>query len=132
MGSIQKLYATTTGDAAAAVDVPQSGHIVGVYWSADGPLSADGDILAAELSFGSTNAFAANDTRQVISEIRGQTQLVTSGQIFISWNQYHPVPDVPVGAGERLFLHLSTGLTVRVACFVYYDFDEGRPGVRRR
>lgn len=134
MGSIQKLYATTTGDNAASVDVPQDGHITGVYWSLDGALSADADSIVAELSFGSTNAFTTNDTRQVVSEVRCQTQLVTSGEVFNAINAYHPVPFLPVGQGERLYLHTSIvgGITVRIAVFVFYDFEEGRPAMRRR
>lgn len=135
MGSVQKMYGTVIGDSVASVDVPQDGHIVGVQFSVSMGMQADADRIAIQLAFASTSSLTVNDTRNVIAEVRMANELVTSGGMLMGINVFYALPDIPVGAGERLYLHAagtSTGVAAQMACMIYYDFEEGRAPMRRR
>lgn len=139
MGTAIGIYGAGTGgaqDGLASVDVPQDGNLVGIEWSVRNLLiDADGEAFAAQVSFGSTGAFSTNDTRQVISQVCvGQADLVTSGYIVPSINQYTPLPNLRVAAGERLYLHTnaSAGVSASIFCVCHFDFDLDRPLSRRR
>lgn len=136
MGSTIKMYGGGSGgsqDAIASIDVPQNGRLLGVYWSVDHDMDADGEFLRCQVSFGSASTFTTNDSRQVISECRAQAALTTSGVYNNALNSYHE-KDTPVSAGERIYLHLSasSGLVSAVSAFLEFDFDQDRPATRRR
>jgi len=131
---MRSVSAGGTESALASIDIPKNGNLVGVTWQLQGSLDTTLDSSWWQLSFGSVIA-DVNDSRQVISNaVLGIVVLVTSG-IYQGMVNYHdPVPDIQVGAGERLFLHsLATAATVvTVRCMVSFDFDLDLPRARRR
>lgn len=137
MGSVIKMYATGTGgaeNAVAQIDIPMSGDLIGVQWAFAAEVDADQDTAECQLSFRSTGAFATNDDRGVISECRQEHQLTTSGAVVSGINFYSALPDIPVGAGERLYLHLNATASTPsvVACMLHFTFDIDKVASRRR
>lgn len=136
MGSVIKMYAAPAGgdETLATMDVPMHGNIIGVEWAAYADLDADGDLAEAQVSFRSAGSFNTNDDRGVISEIRMGIQLVTSGIGNNHVNKYTPLPDIPVGAGERLYLHTSNTASTPglVSCLLHFSFDIDKVASRRR
>lgn len=137
MGSVIKMYANATGgaeNALAQIDVPMGGRLIGVQWAYAAELDADGDDGQAQLSFRSAGAFTTNDDRGVISEIRTEAQLVTSGISNAFVNTYVPLPDIPVGPGERLYLHgnHAASTPAYIGCLLHFDFDIDKVASRRR
>ena len=136
MGSVIKMQAAATGgseSALASIDVPNPGHLIGIQWAGNWDLDADTESVVAQLSFRSTIA-AANDDRGVISEIRGQLNLTTSGGSFGSINVYASLPDLPVMGGERIYIHSSNGagVTGTIVALLHFDFDMDKVSMRRR
>lgn len=136
MGSIIQLYATGTGglqDGLVSVDIPQDGMILGIQYSVTGLLDAASEFLQIQLSFGSSRS-NVHDSRQVIWNGALFKFMTTSGTYQNELNGYCSLPDLPVGAGERLFVHLngSAGVTSTVWLCLHLSFDEARPSVRRR
>lgn len=138
MGTVLQMAAVSTGgveSALASIDVPMNGNIVGVEWVARALWDTTADLQDWQLSFGSTYT-DANDSRQVIS-------MCTLGSLVVSTavgmevgkeNHYTPIPDVPVGMGERLYLHsnAAAGVVGRVKALLHFDFDIDKVQVRRR
>ncbi len=122
-----QLWAQTTGDGAAQIDIPEDALIVGVDWDmAASDLDSVADSALAQLSFLSTNQFSVNDARGVISSISiranntegtATNPIVSSVQKFVNMEN----PGLSVAGGERLHLHLSlsTGVAVSVRCVVH-------------
>lgn len=136
MGSVIKMYGAGDGDTdvLAQVDIPMSGSLIGLQWAVAADLDADVEYLVAQLSFRSTGTFTTNDDRGVISEVRAQISLTTSGVSPVAINNYVPLPDIPIAAGERLYLHInaSAGLNSLVGCMLHFDFDIDKVSSRRR
>lgn len=135
MGSIIQMYASATpANAVAQVDVPMDGMILGVEWSLWLPTDPAGDFaVQAQLSFGSTGVFASNDARQVLSNAVLSGGLTTSGAQQTSLHQLSPLPELPVGAGERLYIHTNgSAVTINLFANVHFDFDINPRPVRRR
>lgn len=135
MGMTQLLSGVITGgdeNAIAAVDVPRDGTITGVEWCVQADLDADQEIVIAQLGFGSVQNFG-NDARSVISEVGAQTSVVTSGFGMVIINEWRGNLDIPVAAGERLYLHVTSasGVTGSVRSIVHYSYDEPRSRTRR-
>jgi len=136
MGTAVKMYAAGTGgtqDGIASIDVPLSGNLISVWWAVNWSGSADADVFRAQVSFGTAGNFATNDSRQVISEVRQECQLVTSGELANAINVAHPI-NLPVNQGERVYMHLlvTTSIASQVAAILNFDFDIDRPLARRR
>ena len=136
MGSVIKMQAAITGgaeNAVASIDVPMPGHIIGVQWACNYDLDADTESVVAQLSFRSTLA-SANDDRGVITEVRGQLNLTTSGGSFGGINTYVQLPDLAAMGGERIYIHssCSAGVTGTVVALVHFDFDLDKIAMRRR
>jgi len=136
MGSVIQMSAAGTGgteSALVSIDIPQNGSILGVQWACSCLLNADAEVFEAQLSFGSANS-NTNDSRQVISSLRMTASLVTAaGAVPVFANYYCPLPDLPVAAGERLFIHAAAtaGVTSTIRCFLHLSFDEPSTRVRR-
>jgi hypothetical protein len=121
---VMKMYTATVGDAAASMDMPLDGMIVGVLFQTRA-IGADvlNEGVFAELSFASTSGFAANDTRASIAGVANILGAITTGGANMAAN----VPlafgadGIPVSAGERLYLHTTSGgtVTIAVSCWVY-------------
>lgn len=129
--SIYKLYGTgsASADAAAALDIRRDGKIERLWWQIYGTSAATGTMLA-ELSFGSSSAFTANDTSQVIS-LAGAS-INAAGQQVTTQSPVE-VGEVAIAQGERLFMHLQVVVgtfTGRITCFVFVN-DGATPKSRR-
>lgn len=134
MGSIIQIYASANpADNMASVDIPGNGNIVGVSWAVRmAPSSADFQGLFA-LSFGSTNSFTSNDARAVLSMCVIAADLTTSGAAPTSVVYYDQCPNLPVAAGERVFLHGSgTAITATVYALLHLDFTMDKIRTRLR
>lgn len=122
--TVMKLYAATSGDAVASIDVPDGGIIEGVQWAADSTAAGDAETLRAELSFASTSGFTSNDTRASITGIRNAMNFTTSGADSVGINMFVPM-EVEVQAGERLYLHTSNNATGTISCWIYLRLPGG-------
>ncbi len=137
MGSIIKMFGVGTGGAEAAIaqiDVPSPGDIIGLQWAIRGSLAGADHFVDVQLSFRSTASFATNDDRGIISEVRVQNDLTTSGVALVEVNNYIQIPEVPIMGGERLYLHISAtaAFAANVTCLVHFSFDMDKISVRRR
>lgn len=139
MGTVLTMYAAGTGgtqDALAQVDVPKDGSLVGIEWSGWGKIDGDTEVGEAQVSFGSTGAFASNDARQIISQVSfGLISTISAvGVVVEVFNHYSPLPDINVNAGERIFLHqlASAGVTSALRVCLHFSFDLDQPKTRRR
>jgi len=137
MGSIIKIYAAASGgaqEAAAQLEVPMPGAIIGVQWAIRGNLAGTDHFLDAQLSFRSASSFSTNDDRGVVSEGRLQHDLTTSGSFEGMVNIYVSLPDLPVMGGERLYLHLNStaSFSGAVSGLIHFSFDLDKISTRRR
>jgi hypothetical protein len=133
--SLMQLTATGVGgteDAAAVIDVPEDGHIVGVQWAAYATFDATAENLTCELSFIATNTIATNDARGMISQVRSRFNVVTSGGGASALNFFVPIPELEVAGGERLYLHLIAAAGLASSCTAIVHLLTSRAGVIRR
>jgi hypothetical protein len=126
------MYAAATGgaqNALASIDVPMGGTLEGLEWCCSDDCDADNDVASWQISFGSTHAIN-NDARQVISNCKNSVQLTTSGSPNTSSNYYVDL-DLPVAAGERIYLHrlATASLTGEAQAVLHFSFSV--PGARR-
>lgn len=137
MGTLLQMRGVSTGgvENLATIDVPMNGEILGVEWNYRLIYDTTADQISFQLSFGSTYA-DVNDSRQVISNcLSGQfTSISAVGVVVGGDNFHHPIPQVPVSMGERLFLHSSAAAGVVAVCFalVEFSFDLDKVQARRR
>lgn len=120
--------------ALSAVDIPKTGLILAVGWACYTILDTTADFGAWQLSFGSVYV-SANDSRQVISNVQDSSvTLVTSGVYSGAMNFFEQLPEIPVGQGERIFLHsvAAAGVVGSCQCMISFDFDLDLPRARRR
>ena len=134
MGTVIQLYAgATPADAMASIDVPADGNLVGIDWTVIVAASGADFSNAFQVSFGSTSSFTSNDGRAAISVIRIATDLTTSGAAVVSASKYVRLPDLPVGMGERIYLHgAGTAIVQTANALLHFDFDLDRPRARVR
>lgn len=136
MSSVIIIRGTGTGnaDSVASIDVPMDGMIMSAWMTVAGALNADGEFVKSQISFGSTYT-NANDARQVVYELRSSMGMLTTGASSTTETGYIQYANgLPVGAGERIYLHVqaSTGVGHETMCGLVFSFDEARPSVRRR
>ena len=127
--SIYKLYGSGVTDNLASLDIAANGKIVGVAWAAYGDLDADTETLAAEVSFSSSSGLATNDTKSSISAVRAFNTSTATALIAIN-TFVGPGLNIPVKAGERLYLH-AAGASFTGTAYVYVD-DGGVAASARR
>lgn len=137
MGSVIKMYGVLAGGAEAAIaqmDVPMPGDIIGVQWSLRGNLAGTDHFAEVQLSFRSTASFTTNDDRGLISEVRMQHDLTTSGSFEGMVNIYSSIPELAVMGGERLYLHANATASFAGAAIalVHFSFDLDKISTRRR
>jgi len=122
-----------TQDALAMIDIPQDGFLIGIDWDINGDLDSDGDELRLEMSFIATNQLAQNDVRGRISSASARAVVLTSvGGHIVSVQKWLDGFDIPVSAGERLFLHSLTTAAAVAVCVVNLYFDFGTNVLPRR
>jgi len=139
MGTVIGMYAGATGgaqNAIASIDVPANGDLVGVDWDVNSDMDTDLDITTFELSFGSTSSITTNDTRSRISTCAtGAVSILTAvGASVGKGTKYVALPDIPVGMGERIYLHALSGATTPASAWanLHFSFDLDKAQVRRR
>jgi hypothetical protein len=137
VGSIITMVATSTGgseSALAAIDVPREGRLQGASWAVRSSFDTTADFQTFELSFGSA-LVTTNDSRQIVSVCTVGQMVVGAAGIMLALANYMDIlPEILVGAGERLFLHSHAAANVvGVAfCTLHFDFELDLPRVRRR
>ncbi len=129
---IIQMYTLTAGDAAASIDMPDDGVLLGLHWSGIiGGLAADEDYMRAQLSFGSTGAFTTNDARQVISTVSWGVDLIGAGSNLVRTDVNVAIEfgdGIPVFGGERVYIHtLANGNAAlkRLNCMLLFNFKSG-------
>jgi len=127
-----QMYATAAGDAAASIDVPDDGMLLGGVWSGIcKDFILDEAYMRLQLSFGSTGAFTTNDARQSINQIMWGAELVgaASAGLRTEVNQSFDLGEgVAVFAGERIYIHtLANGgaVLLRATCSLLFNFKAG-------
>ncbi len=122
---IQMYYSGAANEAAATIDVPDDGVIKAVFFSLiAGDIAIDGDLLRAQLSFGSTRAMTSNDARQVICNAAMQFELVGAGANLLNSSMHKEIyfdDGISVQGGERLYLHFLAGGTPPAVDICYCD-----------
>lgn len=117
----------------AALDIPANGVLWGIDWAMSALFNADAEELYAEVSFVATAQATSNDVRGIISAIRQQIHLLTSGVSAMGVNKYVALPTgLNVAGGERLFLNVfsTTGLAGDVNVYVQYEPSARGPARR--
>ena len=128
------MYATSSGDSVASIDVPDDGFIVGaqLFCAGRSPSAANASIVA-ELSFGSTNQLTTNDARNVIISNHwhaGDVQVAEVANMAVTNNLVYP-DGLTVFAGERIHLHtavvaLTMSEVVALLVFQFRKFSARR------
>lgn len=123
-----KMYgaSTTTADAVASMDVAEDGVIEGALFNQIVIGDASGEGGSWELSFASVSAFTTNDTRASLATVGAICNAIGGGH----GNTYVPM-DIPVSAGERLYLHTAvsgtpTGNNLRATVYLRQRGDPAR------
>jgi hypothetical protein len=106
---------TTAADSLAAIDVRVAGVISQVCLEMYAVHGAP-TYGSIELSFGSTSQFTSNDVTQVIATMAWT--VTTAGVANRSW-LVMPQLEIPVAAGERIYLHAFSNSNPITAARVY-------------
>lgn len=135
--SIYQLYGTTgaVADGLSSLDVQFDGDIVAYYVSLETDANAHSDKAELEVSFLSSSMHTNNDARGVIAAIGMRFSALTSGSINSWATATLSGIQVPVVAGERIYLHVpmfSGSLTVANAKAILYVSDTANVNLRRR
>jgi len=137
MGTRIQMLAVSTGgveSALASIDIPKNGNLVGVEWAARCSFDTTGDAQTWQLAFGSVIA-SVNDSRQVISNCTMGVLIIGAAGIMLGGqNFFDVIPDIQVGAGERLYVHsnATAGVVGTALVMLSFDFDLDLPRARRR
>jgi len=134
MGTVIQMYASATpADNVANIDVPKTGNLIGLDWSMSVAASGADFSNRAQLSFGSVSTLNVNDARSHIGQCALAADLTTSGAAVTFVDRYVALPEIPVSAGERLYLHFGgTAISITVNLALHFDFDLDQPLTRRR
>lgn len=135
MRQVYKMLFNAAADGSVAIDVRNDGVIDAVMLDVDiidGGGAGDG--VCAQLSFKAAADFTTSDSTAIIAETQISTNNATSAPS--SKNVSLPNVQIPVNAGERLYLHADVlgTCTPRVVALLYVDErgSSSRPAVRRR
>lgn len=121
---------TAAADAVASLDIQFDGTLRLVDWAFEPDLDTADDAGRAEVSFLSVSSFGSNDARGSISSVVARLTLLTAESGMIAVNKAVGPLNIPVRAGERLYLHTG-GVASRVDCYLHVD-DRVNPDLRRR
>jgi hypothetical protein len=131
--SIYKLYGTGVTDNIANLDIVKNGNISSLLFAGYGDLDADGETLAAEVSFSSASGFTTNDTKSSIATVRAlaaDTGAAASNKLIAINLFVGPNLGIPVKQGERMYLH-GTGTALVMSVYLYVN-DGPMEGRARR
>ena len=137
--SVIQMFSNSEGDAAASIDIPEDGKLVGVALNVTAvSVAVDGDGAAVEVSFGSTSSFETNDARQVIAATEIVGNLVGAAANFApmtATREFDFRDGLQVFAGERIYLHTVgvgvNGAPTRAKAHLLIEFKTTAPGRRR-
>lgn len=133
--SIYKLQAAGVGgaqDGAGALDIQFEGTITAIHGSMVAVLDLASEFCQAEVNFLSVNTINSNDSRGSLLIIQAQASGTGVGVPSFVNSGVGPM-DVPVAAGERVFLHLFAAAgVISTVQFHLYVRDGAVPALRRR
>jgi hypothetical protein len=133
---IYKLYGqnAVSADGQASVDVREDDSIEAIALSMLTIQPVDGMQWGMEVSFGSSSQFTINDTNSTIISMKDSWRLVTSGAASTGKHLVLPQLNIPISAGERIFLHLNTtnAVTIQATAFLYTKGGPAKVATRRR
>ena len=128
--SVYKLAATGTGgveDGAAQLDIQFDGVITAIFGTLRATLDADAEFALAELSFISSQTMGNNDTRGSLMLLQLQQHVTTSGSNSNCVNEGVSGVEIPVNAGERLWMHLQVTASTASNADFYVYVNDGQP-----
>lgn len=122
---IYKLYGvvTTTANNIASIQLVRSGKIKGIQAAAYVDSNTDNAQLIVEASLVPVNQIAVNDTQGQLCELRWAGNFVTSGLSSEGINEFLPM-DVPVQAGEKVYLNAQVGGTVSAGVTLFIHVQD--------
>ena len=127
------MYSATTGDAAATIDVPDDGLLLGCFLHVEGTLNADAEECEASVEFGSVNTRTTNDTRSLLAFVQAKMGLLTSGAGSNVGSQWFSYGDgIVVFGGERIYLHTAGAGSTLVNARALLVFSFAQFKARRR
>lgn len=127
MGSVHTMSAGISGSGAwanlASYDFPLAGRIEGVCLTVADDSDADADSIYAHFTFSSTPGSPANGDLSSLLFFQKNFQLVTSGVVLNGYCIYVKLPDVPVAAGQRLYLHgfATSGVSGTITASMHFS-----------
>lgn len=116
------LYSTSIQDNAASVVIAKAGRIKSIRTAARFDTAADNSYCDIEVSLNPVSQMAVNDSRGVLDISRFANNLATSGMAVSCVNKQALV-DVPVGAGEKIYMNTAASTTTFTAN-VLVDIEE--------
>lgn len=131
--SIYKLYGAGTGgteSGVASLDIQFDGVITAIHTAHSADLDADTEFSLAEASFLSTATMTTNDARG--SLITSELRAVGTVAGAIAANSGVGPVEIPVSAGERVFLHFNSSASTTSSCHVYLYVSDGADVNQRR
>lgn len=113
---------SASANAVVSMQILRSGRIRSIRWSAMLVAITVGTGVA-EISFSNISQIATNNTVGVVDELKAASNLLTSGLSSSSISSQRML-DIPVNAGEILYLNAVIGGTAALHCTVFIDVEE--------
>lgn len=101
----------------------KAGRIKSVRWNLLFTSITAASWVAFELSFFPTSQWSTNAAQLIIDELTVNSNFVTSGLAQVPFGRQTFV-DVPVGMGEKIYVHLTVGGTISVIPSLLIDIAE--------
>jgi len=117
-----KLYgaSTTSANALASVIIQRDGYISAIHGSIVMDAVADAHYIYAELSFVNVSQVATNDTLGPIFELREYLDVAANGATVSGQNSGISGIAIPVKAGDRLYLNITSSACNGFESFFVY------------
>lgn len=138
MQTIYRLYGSVSSTTAgvAQLDIQKAGVIEAVFMDLD-TTGADAlnDGGVGEVSFSSSSMYNTNDVKSVLATLSVRQGFLTSGGSMTGKTIFMSGLEVPVGAGERIWMHITVSGTTTVICAAQIFVNDGsafRPNTRAR
>lgn len=118
-----QIYASVTATGSTYVDLPQSGRIKGVVFTASAATATTGDLVNLELTTVSSNQTAVSDARNIAAiatfEALGGG---APASVALSNMSFYCPSDVAVKSGDRLYLNYTEAGTATwlIRALVFY------------
>lgn len=103
----RKVYGTgsSTANGVATITVPVASRLIFIDWEVNFDSVTDNGICTLELSAASATEIGVNEAQQCLSELKYQSNFVTSGLVNGSVRKGVPIPGVPWSPGQKIYLH---------------------------